>query len=324
MLKRIKKLDVSGVAVGDIVLFLFFCVAAENFLNGYNFILILRNSCTLLVASIGMTLAILVSQIDLSVGSVVSMSAVMVAILNNAGCPLILTILATLAMGALVGLINGILISKFKLDFWVVTFSTMSIMAGLALVIADGATVSTQNEVLDFIGNGKILGVYTVIWITALVCAIMILVLKKTKFGYNVYSIGGSATVAGVSGVKVVKNRTMVYVLSGIFSAISGIMIAGMTNSGSPTVGNEYTFSAMAAVVIGGTSFDGGKGGIVGTICGTLLLKILASGLSLMGIPSTWQKATIGIVILVLIITDVVSEKRKNIKGLRRVYQDVD
>jgi len=324
MLKLLRKSNISGVAIGDVVLFLFFCIVAENFLSGYNMILILRNSCTLLVAAIGMTLAILVSQIDLSVGSVVSMSAVMVALLNNAGIPLILVILAALAMGALVGFVNGVLISKYRLDFWVVTFSTMSIVAGLALVISNGATVKTKSEILNFIGNEKILGIYTIIWITVLVSAIMIWVLKKTKFGYNVYSIGGSETVAKVSGINVIKNRIMVYVLSGTFAALTGIMIASMTNSGSPTVGNDYTFNAMAAVVIGGTSFDGGKGGVTGTICGTLLLKILASGLSLMGIPSTWQKATIGIVILILIVTDVINERRMNIKGLRRVYQDAD
>jgi len=324
MLKLLRKSNISGVAIGDVVLFLFFCIVAENFLSGYNLILILRNSCTLLVAAMGMTLAILVSQIDLSVGAVVSMSAVMVALLNNTGIPLIMTILAALSMGALVGFINGLLIAKYKLDFWVVTFSTMSIVAGLALVISNGATVKTKSQILNFIGNEKILGIYTIIWITVLISAIMIWVLKKTKFGYNVYSIGGSETVAKVSGINVVKNRIFVYVLSGIFSAITGIMIASMTNSGSPTVGNDYTFNAMAAVVIGGTSFDGGKGGVTGTICGTLLLKILASGLSLMGIPSTWQKATIGIVILILIVTDVINERRMNIKGLRRVYQDAD
>lgn len=323
MLNRLKKLNISGVAIGDVVLFIFFSIFAKNFFGGYNMILILRNCSTLLVASFGMTLAIMIAEIDLSVGAVASLSAVMVALLNNSGMPLIVTILAPIAMGVVVGLINGILIAKLKLDFWVVTFSTMSMAAGLALVICNGATVATKNEVLDFLGNGKILGLYTIIWFTALLSAIMIFVLKKTKFGYNVYSIGGSEAVAQVSGVKVAKNRILVYVISGIFAAITGIMIAGMTNSGSPTVGNEYTFNAMAAVVIGGTSFDGGKGGVSGTIWGTLLLKILASGLSLLGIPSTWQKATIGIVILVLIVTDVLSEKRQNTKALRRVYLDV-
>ncbi len=324
MINRLKKLNITGVAIGDIALFIFFCIFAENFFSGYNMILILRNCCTLLVASIGMTLAIIIAEIDLSIGAVVSMSAVMAALLNNAGMPLIVTVLAPLAMGALVGVINGVLIAKLKLDFWVVTFSTMSLTGGVALVICDGATVPTKNAVLDFLGNGKILGVYAIIWFTALFAAVMIFALKKTKFGYNVYSIGGSESVALVSGVKVAKNRIFVYVLSGLFAAITGIMIAGMTNSGSPTVGNEYTFSAMAAVVIGGTSFDGGKGGVMGTIWGTLLLKILASGLSLLGIPSTWQKATIGIVILALIVTDVLSEKRQNTKALRRVYLDVN
>ena len=151
----------------------------------------------------------------------------------------------------------------------------------------------------------------------------MVLVQKKTRFGYNVYSIGGSENVANVSGIKVVKTRIWVYALAGLFAAVAGVAIACMTNSGSPSVGVDYSFNAMAAVVIGGTSMAGGKGGILGTVFGTVLLRVLASGLSLMGIPATWQKALIGVVIVTMIVVDVANEHRKNIKGLRRVYGHV-
>lgn len=325
MAKKWKKYNIPGIAIGVVLLYIFFSVVTENFFSLYNTILILRGSCTLLVAAIGLTLVILVGQNNMSTGSVVSMAAVMVAILNNKGVPLVITLLAAWGMGALVGALNGLLIAKFKFDYWVVTFSTMSIMAGLALVICDGETVGFKNEILDYIGNGKIFGgLYIIILVTALITALMVWIEKKTMFGYNIFSIGGSAVVASLSGVKEVKNRFMVYVVSGLLAATAGIMIACMTNSGSPTVGSEYTFNAMAAVVIGGTPFAGGKGGILGTVLGTLLLKVLASGLSMMGIAPTWQKTITGFIIVGLIVIDVLNEHRKVKNGLRRVYSDVE
>lgn len=315
-----QKLNVPGILIGDILLILFFSIATNRFFTGYNLMLILRNCCTLLLTSTGLTLVILMGKNDISVGSTVSMAAVMVALLNQSGLPTALVILIPLVLGLAIGTFNGVLVAKLKFDYWVVAFASMSIFAGLALVLTDGVTIPVKNEILDWIGNGKILGVYVIIWITAILVGLMVLVQKKTRFGYNVYSIGGSENVANVSGIKVTKTRICVYALAGLFAAIAGVAIACMTNSGSPSVGVDYSFNAMAAVVIGGTSMAGGKGGILGTVFGTVLLRVLASGLSLMGIPATWQKALIGVVIVTMIVVDVANEHRKNIKGLRRVY----
>lgn len=226
-------------------------------------------------------------------------------------------------MGTAIGTFNGVLVAKLNFDYWVVAFSSMSIFAGLALVLTDGVTIPIKNAALDWIGNGKIAGLYVVIWLTILLVGVMILIQKKTKFGYDVYSIGGSENVARASGVRVKHVRIAVYAISSLFAAIAGVMIACMTNSGSPSVGVDYSFNAIAAVVIGGTSMAGGKGSLVGTVLGTVLLRVLASGLSLMGIPPTWQKALIGVVIVALIVADVANERRKNIKGMRRVYGHV-
>lgn len=318
-----RKLNIPGILIGDILLLLFFSIATDRFFTSYNLMLILRNCCTLLLTSTGLTLVILMGKNDISVGSTVSMSAVAVALLNQAGVPTALVILIPLVMGLAIGAFNGLLVAKLKFDYWVVAFSSMSIFAGLALVLTDGVTISVKNDFLDWIGNGKIFGLYVIIWITIVLVALMVLVQKKTSFGYNVYSIGGSENVANVSGIKVTKTRIWVYALAGLFAAIAGVAIACMTNSGSPSVGVDYSFNAMAAVVIGGTSMAGGKGGLLGTVFGTLLLRVLASGLSLMGIPATWQKALIGVVIVTMIVVDVANEHRKNIKGLRRVYGHV-
>lgn len=318
-----RTMNIPGIAIGDLLLILFFSLMSDRFLSSYNLLAILRNSCTLLLAALGLTWVILMSQNNVSVGAVVSMAAVMVPILNNKGLPVAVVLIAPLLMGMLVGYVNGVLIAKMKFDFWVVTFGTMSLMAGLALVAAGGETVSTQSEILNYIGNGRIAGIYVVIWMTALITAAMIFIQKKTKFGYIIYSIGGSESVAAVSGINVVGSRIKVHTISGLLAAVAGVTTACMNVAGSPTVGNDYSFNAMAAVVIGGTAFAGGKGGIVGTVFGTLMLRILASGLSMMNIDSTWQKAIIGVVIVALIVVDVLNDHRKAIKGSRRVYHDV-
>lgn len=321
---KLKRLNIPGILIGDIVLIILFGIANSKFVSIANLILILRNTCTLLLAAIGLTLVILIGQIDMSVGAVVSMAGVSVEVLYNVlGLPIGIALILPLLFGVLIGVVNGVLIAKYNLDFWVVSFGMMSVFAGLALVSTDGVTVAIQNDFLNWIGNGKIAGIYVIIWIVAILSGLMIWVQKKTKFGYDVFALGGSRVVASVSGIKVVKTSILVYALSGLFAALSGVAITCMTNSAAPAVGVNYTFNAMAAVVIGGTAFSGGKGGLVGTVLGALLMKILESGLSLMGIPSNWQKAIIGMVIVALIIIDVVNDHRKNIKAQRRVYNNV-
>ncbi len=319
----INKVNIPGIAIGDALLIVFFSIMSDRFLSSYNLLSILRNSCTLMIAAVGLTWVILMSQNNVSVGAVVSMAAVMVPILNNKGLPMGIVLVMPMLMGLLVGFINGFLIAKMKFDYWVVTFGTMSLMTGLALVVANGETISTTSKFLNFIGNGKFAGIYIIIWLTAILVSIMLLIQRKTKFGYNIYSIGGSENVAAISGINVVDTRIKVHMISGLLAAIAGMATACMNVAGSPTVGNDYSFNAMAAVVLGGTAFAGGKGGIIGTVFGTLMLRILASGLSMMDIDSTWQKAIIGLVIVTLIVADVLNDQRKAVKGSRRIYRDV-
>lgn len=318
-----KRLNIPGIAYGTILMILFFSVIApEKFLSLNNIMLILRHSCILLIASMGMTLVILVSQVDLSIGSVMSLAAVVVSVSYQSGMGLLAAVALSLLAGLATGLVNGIMVAVFRFDYWITTFATMSIGAGLALVLANGSTVVLTNPVLDWFGNGKIGGIYVVIILTVLMFLIMQVILNHTKLGYNLYSIGGSENVARVSGINVTKYRVIPYLLSGVFAATAGIMITAMNNSASPIIGSEYSFNAMAAVIIGGTSLDGGKGGLAGTVFGTLLLRILTSGLNIMSIPPTWQKTIIGAVIVIIIVADVMGQNYKKTKGLRRVYAD--
>jgi ribose/xylose/arabinose/galactoside ABC-type transport system permease subunit len=323
-LRRLKRLSIPGITWGIVFLIIFFSIMRPaKFPTIFNAFLILRHSAVLIVAATGMTMLILVAQIDLSVGSVMSLAAVIAAVCMENGMPLALALLLSILVGMIVGVLNGIMVAVFRFDYWISTFATMGIGAGLALVVAGGQTVSVRNDVFNWLGNGKILGIDFMILLMIVFVATMLFVLKKTRFGYNIYSIGGSAETARLSGIDVTKNRVLVFICSGFFSAVAGLMLATMGSSASPIAGADYSFDAIAAVIIGGTSFDGGKGGLLGTVLGAILLRVLTLGLNLMGILPTWQKAIIGVVIVIIIVSDVLGERRRKTHESRRIYNNV-
>jgi len=319
--KFLQRFNIPGIFWGVLALFaLFGALHPERFFSVTNMVFLTRNSAVLVIAGIGMTCAILVSQVDLSVGSVLSLAGSITAVLMRMGVPVFVAILAALVAGVLVGFVNGIFIAKFKFDYWIVTFGTMGVCAGLALVITDGRTVPVNNAIFHWIGNGRIGAFFFLVYFTVLLAIIMQFVLSKTKFGHKLYAIGGSEQNAINSGIPVVRNRIYVYMTSALFASIAGVVLAAMGSAASPISGTAYSFEAIAAVVIGGTTFDGGKGGVIGTVLGALMLRVIASGLNLLGVPATWQQFIIGFVIVAVIVIDVLGDKRNKRNDLRRRY----
>jgi len=313
--------SIPGIFWGVVFLIIVFSILRPGrFLSTINMMFLMRNSVVLTVAGIGMTFAILVSQVDLSVGSVISLSGVIAAVLMRGGVPVFAAVFVALLSGVLVGLVNGTLIARFKFDYWIVTFGTMGVCAGLALVVSDGRTVPVTNDIFAWIGGGRIGQVFFMVYFTILLAIIMQFILTKTRFGHKIYAIGGSEQNAINSGIPVVRNRIYVYMISGLFASIAGIILAAMGSAASPISGTAYSFEAIAAVVIGGTTFDGGKGGVIGTVLGALMLRIIASGLNLLGVAATWQQFIIGAVIVSVIIIDVLGDKRRKRNDLRRRY----
>ena len=312
-----------GAAYGAIGMFLVFSILRPKFLSVLNILLILRHSSVLITASIGMTLVIVVSQKDMSIGSVMSLSGVIAAWCITKNMPLVLAIGIALAAGLLIGFFNGMMIARYKFDYWITTFAMYGICAGLALVVANGETMPIKNDAFRNIGNGKFLGVYIMVYITAFMVIVISYILKRTKFGHDMYSVGGSEQSAALSGINVVKVRTATYMLSGFFASAAGLMLASMGSSASPIAGSSYSFDAIAAVIIGGAAMDGGRGNLVGTVFGAMLLRILASGLNLLGVSTTWQKAIIGFAVVVIIVANVLAEKSAKKNDLRRRYKDV-
>ena len=312
-----------GLIIGIVILFIFMSIFADGFISWYNLHNLLKDSSILLTVAAGMTLVILIGKIDMSAGSVMSLSAIVTTILLSQGAHVVLALAAGIGSGVLIGLLNGYLVGIQKLDHFVTTFATMSLAKGIALVLCDGDIINTGNADFKAIGasTSLFLGIHVYIWIVAVIFAVLLFVLTKTKFGYKIYSIGGSEQAAMLTGIHTRSTFIKVFLISGITASIGGILLASKANNGNATIGNGFEFNAIATVIIGGTPFDGGRGGLGGTLIGALLISLLKNGLRFLNITPSLQYVIIGLVILAVIIMDVVINERRKLEELRRVEQ---
>lgn len=288
---------------------------------------ILRNTAILLIVSIGMTMAILSGKIDLSVGGIMTFSGMMAAVFlkqfeDPTGFHVAAAILITIITGAAIGAANGYFIGIRKYDNWLVTFATMSISFGLAQVITGGNIVSGFNKKVRFLGDGRIGAVSILLIVAALIVGVMWYLLRNTRFGMHIYAVGDSEQCAELSGVKVQRTNFQIYLLSGIFAGISGFLLLSKTNSMGPIAAEGYEFNAIAATIVGGTSFEGGKGGLGGTILGALFIAVVKNGLQLIGFSVYLQQTCVGVCILAIILIDVAGSHINRKKRMRRLYKD--
>lgn len=309
------KKEYGGSLLGTILVFIFFSVMTDSFFTVYNLLNVFKNASILLIASIGTTMAIILGKNDISIGSIMSLTGVVTAILMRSGYSTVFAIIVGLSLGLLCGIINGYLIAYVKADFWITTFAMMSLAHGFSLVLSNGNSISGFAQGFRFLGSGKLLGVYFLTWLTGFTILLMLFILRKTKFGYNIYAVGDNEECAVLSGLNSNKIVLGVFSLSGLFAAIAGLLLASKANSAMPTGGSGYEFDAIAAVLIGGTSFSGGTGGLEGTIIGVLLITILRNGLTAFGLASIWQYIIIGVVIMAVIIFDVTRTRLKENKN---------
>ncbi|MDR3215757.1 MAG: ribose ABC transporter permease [Bacilli bacterium] len=303
-----KKIDFSKytVFIAFIILFITLSFLSKDFLTKDNLLLVLRQISINGLIAAGMTYVILTGGIDLSVGAILGFSSMSTVLILNSGIPTILAIILGLLVGTCLGVLNGIFIAKAKLQPFIVTLATVSIIKGLTLVISHSMPVSVLSSHLDYlhIGQGFVLGIPIPVIILVLVFIIFWFILMYLPFGKKVYSIGGNEEVARLSGIKTDQTKIIIYGLIGLTSALAGIILSSRLGSASPMAGNGYELDAIAAVVIGGTTLSGGKGSIVATFIGVLIIGILSNGLNLLGIPSDYQNIVKGAVILFAVLID--------------------
>jgi len=293
---------------------------SDNFLTVDNSLNVLRQICVNLCLSIGMTIIILSGGIDLSVGSMLAFSgAVSAGLLKNGiavpGTDFFIefttsgAILIGILVGTCLGWFNGFVITRFKLPPFVATLGMLSIARGLTMLWTGGFPITRLGDSFQFIGSGHWLGLPMPVWISGALVAAFILVMKRTRFGRHVYAVGGSEKAARLSGLSVRKIKVLVYTLGGALAGVAGLLVTARLDSATPNAGLSYELDSIAAVVIGGTSLNGGRGTITGTVLGCLIIGVLNNGLVLLEVSPFWQQVIKGLVILIAVAVDKVGEK---------------
>lgn len=314
ILKTVRNLP--AIFWGILVLFILFSVIAEGFVSFYNITNMFKNFSILLLATFGMTIAILAGMINMAVGSVMSLSGVVCALLLHQGWNMYAAVVLALFVGALVGCLNGLFVGRLKVDYWIVTFASMGLAQGIALIVTGGNVVPGFADDFRYLADGKPLGLYTMIWIGGVVTLITLGVMYRTKFGSNIYAAGGSPQCAELSGIKTGEVYFGMFVVSCLYAAAAGILLVSRTNSASPIGGAGYEFDAIAATLIGGTPFDGGRGGVIGSIFGAFMIVMIKNALNLLGFTPHWQYTIIGLLIMGIIVVEVWYQRRA--KNARR------
>jgi len=294
--------------IGLLILMLLVSLVSPSFLSVDNLLNILRQTSINGIIAMGMTFVILTAGIDLSVGSVLALTSAVCASMIAADVSLPLALLATLGTGALLGAANGAIISFFGVQPFIATLVGMTMVRGATLVYCDGRPISTGDfpvaESFYNLGGGYVFGIPNPVIIAFVVFGICWYVLNHTRTGRYVYALGGNEQVARLSGVNVNRIKMAVYMISGVLSALAGVILTARLESAQPTAGLAYELDAIAAVVLGGTSLMGGKGRIFGTVVGALIIGVLNNALNLMDVSSYFQMIAKGAVILLAVVVD--------------------
>ncbi|PAB60502.1 ribose ABC transporter permease [Anaeromicrobium sediminis] len=279
-----------------------------RFLTTSNILNILRQTTINGVIAAGMTFVILTGGIDLSVGSVVAFSGAVGAYLIASGSNVVVAVIGALVIGTIIGLINGIIITKGKVQPFIVTLATMTLLRGGTLVFTNGKPISLGYEknadLFSAIGGGYLFKIPVPIYILIAVFILAYYVLTNTRLGRYTYALGGNEQAAKLSGINTEKMKCYIYMISGALAALAGVILTSRLSSAQPTAGSGYELDAIAAVVLGGTSLAGGVGSVFGTVIGALIIGVLSNALNLMNVTSYYQLMAKGIVILIAVLLD--------------------
>ncbi len=288
----------------DLLLILIFSIRINNFLSASNLISILAQLTPLLIISCGQTLIVLIQGTDLSLGASLNLISVVWILLMKNGTPLLLAMFLAISIAVLAGFLNGVIVSKLKLPIFIATLGMANILNSIALTISNGSSVYFQQEIYRNVTKGNFLGIPFMVWVGIACVLLTFLILEKTRFGARVRSLGGNPEALTLAGFKTDRATIEIFTLTGLLAGIAGIMLACRIESGNPIAGNGFEFNSVAAVLLGGTSMREGRGGVIGTIFGVLLIQVLKNGLVMANISSIYQSAIIGAVVLFAIIID--------------------
>ena len=303
-LRQVVEIEGATVFAALILLVVISSIFAPRFLTPGNLTNVLVQSVFVVILGIGMTFVLVAGGIDLSVGSTMGLSAALTIYSINHGVPMALALLIGLASGAAVGFFNSYFITALKMADFIVTLGTLSLVRGIVELMTSTSRLDTQSAAFGFLASGTVLGVPTAVLIAAAVVLVGGLTLAKTPMGRAVYAVGLNPASSYLAGVRVQRVRVGVYVASGVLAALAGILLASRLTSAHPALGTGYELTAIAAAAIGGTSLAGGRGSVLGTVFGALLLGVLQNSLSLLQINAFWFQIITGLMIVAAVLLD--------------------
>ncbi|WP_272572578.1 ribose ABC transporter permease [Providencia sp. PROV258] len=281
---------------------------SPNFFTVNNFFNILQQTSVNAIMAVGMTLVILTSGIDLSVGSLLALTGAVAASMVSTDVNALVAVAGALALGAAIGACTGVIVAKGKVQAFIATLVMMLLLRGVTRVYTDGSPINTgfsdNADLFGWFGIGRPFGIPTPVWLMIIVFAAAWYMLHHTRLGRYIYALGGNESATLLSGINVDRIKIIVYALCGLLAALASVIEVARLSSAQPMAGNGYELDAIAAVVLGGTSLAGGKGRIVGTLIGALILGFLNNGLNLLGISSNYQMIVKAVVILLAVLVD--------------------
>lgn len=271
---------------------------SDRFLTVSNFLNIARQTSVNALLAFGMTAVILKGGIDLSVGSILAVVGVIAVLLDQAGVPFAGTALLSLAAGGLIGSLNGVMVAYGKIAPFIVTLAALTIWRGVTLVLTDGSPLSKLSPAFQAFGNVSPLGVPSPVWLALGALLATWFLLRRTGWGRGIYALGSSEDAARFAGLPVDRLKVSVYAFSGLMSALAALLLTSRLNSAQPTAGSGFELDAIAAVVVGGTSLAGGRGGVIGTLLGALIIGVLNNAMNLLDVNAFYQQIVKGLVIV--------------------------
>ena len=300
-----------GTFAGLLVLCLILWAATPHFLTVSNLLNVLEQTAINAIVAVGMTYVIISGGIDLSVGSVLAVAGIALAMALEAGVPAPLAILLAFAVGLACGLTNGVLVTFGRLPPFIATLGMMSVARGAALMLAEGRPISGFSDAFRMLATERVMMIPAPALITGVIYVIAHFVLSRTVFGRAAYAIGGNEEAARLSGVAVRFHKTAIYGVAGLMSGAAAVILTARLNSAQPTAGTMYELDAIAATVIGGTSLMGGEGTLVGALIGALIMGVLRNGLNLLNVSSFFQQVVIGAVIIGAVLVDMTLKRHR-------------
>ena len=302
----------GGIVIALIILCTVFTIANSRFLSLANFMNIFQQVAVVAIAAFGMTWVILLGEIDLSVGSIIAVAGMVGAQSLALGTGFPAALLITIIAGAILGAVNGLLTARLLLPSFIVTLATMSIYRGLVSLPTGGAPLLISDPNWQAIGASHFLGVPLIIWILLVLFLANHIALSMTVFGRETYLTGGNREAALYSGIRVNRIKIIIFTLSGVMSAIAGILLSSRLYSAQTNAGLSYELDAIAAAVLGGTSLSGGVGTMPGTLIGALIIGVLNNGMNMLSVPYFYQLIVKGVVIIIAVWLDVRAKRRKD------------